>query len=667
MILSPETAVYPASERCRTFQHSVRTATKRAVSFIEGFYGLASGVKPLPVNGKCGDYTASVKKSLNVDLVSCLAGNSIQGVDELYALSFAASISSIPKSWPQCCDCMEGGLEEELIGRLTQKKSDLLPEGYLEFVGEVVHEIFPKGIRKSEIERHARRVTPPFSSTTEATRSEGGSYSSWMGRRGDYLNSLEKPEVLHRPSFMVANAPGKPRPLVKNHPSYLLLKPVHTAIYDRLSKHKWLLRGDLRHKSLISAGFTPGGDYLSADFTAATDNLRIEISEAIIDSIARFSSPSAIPLLSEARRSLRPLIAFTNTTIEPVVGQLMGNLVSFPLLCLQNYIAARWVDKLAGVGEVPKLINGDDLIVQAPLKWVEIYKREASRIGFHLNEKKTSYSSRFLVGNSTYFSSRFRMIPFVRAAGLTIRDPRDVGTVMNDILRPFVSVRSNKTRQLVHLLSIHFRRLIRASGLNLYSLGFRVSRLGDLRLTREIEQYEVYRSGHDARKIFRVEPPMRLDLVKSEDPFGVHDDSELAEAVVAEHWEGGEFVKAEKEKLREVLKRLKSERMTRYQRMGRRRTLRRLLRVETVKTVWIPRRVADCYDLTHETIMLDDDGFFVKKECKICDRVREIINERRQLEKEKDDLEFAQWELEVAWTRKWLIHYEGDRVMWSLD
>jgi len=116
-----------------------------------------------------------------------------------------------------------------------------------------------------------------------------------------------------------------------------------------------------------------------------------------------------------------------------------------------------------------------------------------------------------------------------------------------------------------------------------------------------------------------------------------------------------------------VLKRLKSERMTRYQRMGRRRTLRRLLRVETVKTVWIPRRVADCYDLTHETLMLDDEGFFVKKECKICDRVREIINERQQLEKKKGDLEFAQWELEVAWTRKWLIHYEGDRAMWSLD
>jgi len=478
------------------------------------------------------------------------------------------------------------------------------------------------------------------------------------------MKSLEKPEIVHSPVYMVANAPGKPRPLVKNHPSYLLLKPVHTAIYDRLSKHPWLLRGDLRHKSLVSAGFKPGRRYLSADFTAATDNLRIEISEAILDAIAQVSSPSAIPLLSEARRSLRPLIQFSSCTLEPVVGQMMGNLVSFPLLCLQNFIAARWVDRLAGEGEMPKLINGDDLIVQASEKWVEIYKREAARIGFQLNEKKTSFSSRFLTGNSTYFTSNFRLIPFVRAAGLTIRDPRDVGTVMNDILRPFSSARSNQTRQLCHCLSIHFRGLIRKSGLNLFSLGFRVSSLGNLRLTREVESYEVYRSGHGARKIFRPVPPMGLDLVKAEDPFGVHKDRELAEAVVEEHWNGGEFRKPEKEKIREVLKRLKKERMSRYCSMGRRKTMRRLVQVGRLKTVWIPRRIADCYDLTHETLCLDDEGFFFKKECAICDRVRAIVEKKRQLEREED---WRSFNAGVFWIQKWSAFYGETAPMWALS
>nr|WAK77788.1 MAG: RNA-dependent RNA polymerase [Botourmiaviridae sp.] len=630
---SSKTAVYAASEGCRSFQQRIRTATKRAVSFIESFYHIGSNVVVPPINGSCTDYSSMLKKMLNVDLVSCLAGNSIHGLSELEWLSFSASLASIPKSWPESCDCMVEGLEEELKTRLTKERL-VLPDGYLDHVKECVLEIFPTGIRSGEFQRQAARVTPPFSSCTEFGRKDGGSYSSWMGCREDYLSKLEKPKLKHQPVFMVANAPGKPRPLVKNHSSYLLLRPLHTAIYDRISRQRWLLRGNPSRNKFVRAGMSTGSSYFSADFSAATDSLPIEVAECILDTLAMKSSPSVIPLLSEARRSLRPLINFSDGPVCPTTGQLMGNLLSFPLLCLQNYCSVMWVNKCTGL-DVPFLINGDDLVAEAPASWVSCYRGWSPRLGFSLNEKKTSFSRRSLNVNSTYFTSNFKLIPFVRCAGLSLRDPRDIGNVMNDIVKPFSSCRSNKTRSLVHHLSIHFRDLVRKSGLTLHSLGFRVSKESELRLTYSIKKREKERSGHPLRKIPRQKNLMGLNLVQAEDPFEVHEDSDVRDAVVREHWDGGEFQVTKKERLKEVIKKLRKERMTRWRKLGTRETLKRLIGFPVCSPkVWIPSKLADCYDLTHDTVRISEDGFVEYDGCDVCDRVRAVIRRRKLVEYE---------------------------------
>ncbi|QKI79957.1 RNA-dependent RNA polymerase [Erysiphe necator associated ourmia-like virus 128] len=566
-------------------------------------------------------YSSLLKQILSCKLISCLAGIASQGVSAEDSLSLAASLASIPKSWPESCTCMTLGLEDELKDRLTKEKKEM-PKGYLSFVRQEIKKLFPKGMQERDLNAHARRVTPPFTSTTENGCRDGGSYASWEGRREDYFSQLEKPRIIHQPKFMVANAPGKPRPLVKNSPTYLLLRPVHTFLYDTLSRQPWLLRGPPKRKVLLKAGFSPRQGYFSADFTAATDNLPIEVAEVILDTIMSRSHWKVLPLLVEAKKSLRPTISFTDSTIVPTVGQLMGNLCSFPLLCLQNYLATQWVDKQMGTGKTPILINGDDLVAQVSKEWTACYRSWAPRLGFTLNDKKTSYSNLLNI-NSTYFTSNFKEIPFLRCAGLGNRDPRSVGKIMSDLLRPFSNVRNSRTQKISYHLGCYFKRQIHQSGKTLYSLDYRRNKRDQIALPRDLKKREKERSGWGYRPFKIPAHPMGLNLVQFVDEFKVSEDREIAEAVVSEHWEGGHYEAPVREKLREIKQKCKEEKQTRNRGLTMAQTMERLREGRKEKSVWIPAKLEDCYSLSHDTVTIED-GFVVERECKFCDRVRAI-------------------------------------------
>lgn len=631
-------AACPASEGCSTFLHSVRSATIRAVSFLEKFYKLEAYVRVPPVSGSCTSYTSFLKKELDKCLISIMVRNPHHRIEKERSLSFAASIASIPKSWPDSCECMEAGLEKELRNRLTKEKVHL-PDGYLEFVKEKVLELFPKGMRDRDLKVHSERVTPPYSSTTSNSRKEGGSYSSWRGCREEYLN-MEKPNVVHEPSFMLAATPGKPRPLVKNHHSYLRLRPVHTFLYDTITKQNWLLRGPPTLKKFLVAGFEKKKMYLSADFSAATDNISIEVAECIIDTIAFRSSSKVIPLLSEVRKSLRPNISMPSGSFVPSTGQLMGNLCSFPLLCLQNYLAASWVDHLVGES-TPKLINGDDLTAQVSDCWREKYYAIAPTLGFCLNEKKTTYSECPNI-NSTYFTSNFKEIPFVRAKGLRFIDPRQIGKVINDIKRPFERTRHSSLPRLIYFLTQFYHKFVREYGLTLYTLGFRVRNPRDIKMDRKIKHYEKYRSGHN----YKLKPSdpdgMRLQLVSVEDTHQIHEDKEISQAVVVEHWNGPIFER-KKEKLWEIkkeLKKIKKWRGNRFKKFGMTATMKLFRQEEKEKKkIWLPIKLADCYDLSHDRVTIDANGYVEKSLCSVCDRIIEILAMRK--------VKYYDWRLDV--------------------
>ncbi|QLJ94431.1 RNA-dependent RNA polymerase [Magnaporthe oryzae botourmiavirus 7] len=650
--VAPPSADYSAPGACQTFRHKVGTASTRAISFLSATFKRDIPYEPVVIQQSCSEYTAYWKRFFSSFLIRVLE----EGGGDPEEVTFAASLASVPKCWPQSCPCMNETLENELKDRLDKGKLTL-PEGYLEFVRSKIRCLFPRGIREKQVKKAAKLVTPPFKSTTANGRETGGSFAYWRGRQEEYLSTVLDPVVVHTPEFMVAPAPGKPRPLVKNDPTYLYLKPLHKILYDTISREDWLLRGDVKRKSFLRAGFSPGKKYLSADFTAATDNLPIEVAETILDELLRLSSHSLTPLFLEALGSLRPLISFSDCVKSPSRGQLMGNLLSFPLLCIQNWIAACYVDEV--VGEItPKLVNGDDLAVQASEQWVFHYRRLAPSFGFHLNEKKTCWSTSLLTMNSTYFTRNFKVIPYVKCGAMRTEDPRDLASAWDTMVGVFARVRSSWFRRVSRSFLSFFSRIIRLSRRTVHALGIRFPVWSGVSMPRDLWNREKRRVRPEL-PLPRVPSGMHPDLVPYNDPEGLAEGREIAEAICAAHWEMDEYEPLAKMKFSERAE-LFREGVTRR---GKERACEarcRLMTKETAeKMVWVPKSIQDCLDLTHERVTLGDDGYLSFTECELCSRVED--SKRSKIQPFVMTNEMRLWN-EAFHARKDWGMFSGERV-----
>jgi hypothetical protein len=88
--------------------------------------------------------------------------------------------------------------------------------------------------------------------------------------------------------------------------------------------------------------------------------------------------------------------------LKPIVqtnGQLMGSLLSFPLLCLVNDATA----KLAGAPSDSYLINGDDIVLRVERQIANKWKEIAPGLGLTLSLGKTFYDRDFGTVNSQLF------------------------------------------------------------------------------------------------------------------------------------------------------------------------------------------------------------------------------------------------------------------------
>jgi len=107
---------------------------------------------------------------------------------------------------------------------------------------------------------------------------------------------------------------------------------------------------------------------------------------------------------------------------EQVRGQLMGNLLSFPLLCLQNRIAYVWcVRGFPGWYRNPVLINGDDIVFRSTAEVARVWMDRVSTLGLRLCRGKTLVSASVFSLNSTFFRGlrqRVKLLPVLRGAVL---------------------------------------------------------------------------------------------------------------------------------------------------------------------------------------------------------------------------------------------------------
>jgi hypothetical protein len=141
--------------------------------------------------------------------------------------------------------------------------------------------------------------------------------------------------------------------------------------------------------------------WLSGDYTAATDNLPMWVTEALLEGI--LENITHEPTKCWARWEISPHeVLYKDEHGGPATqtsGQLMGSLLSFPLLCLANYFT------LIEAGFQPNqfLVNGDDVVAKGPEEKITTWRGLAPRIGLSLSVGKNFIDPEFCTINSQLF------------------------------------------------------------------------------------------------------------------------------------------------------------------------------------------------------------------------------------------------------------------------
>nr|QLF49182.1 RNA-dependent RNA polymerase [Botrytis ourmia-like virus] len=218
-----------------------------------------------------------------------------------------------------------------------------------------------------------------------------------------------------------------------------VLRPVHSALYDYLAGFGWLVRGDVAAADFeaIIRDRRDDEKFISGDYEQATNHINIDSVQAIISVIAEE------PLLSDEERevlirSFRDVTVYKNNgsfLCKVRNGSMMGNLVSFPLLCILNkccYDMSREIESEEnGIPYCPRVgrFNGDDCAFCGTDRFFEIWRETTSIFGLVVQEKKTGISSRWIELNSESFDSikcRFVQKNFLSYLRVTRDTPGDL-------------------------------------------------------------------------------------------------------------------------------------------------------------------------------------------------------------------------------------------------
>jgi len=158
-----------------------------------------------------------------------------------------------------------------------------------------------------------------------------------------------------------------------------------------------------------------GEVFVSGDYESATDNLNTHVQKFILRKVLdRASSvPEGIKELALSSLSMR-LSDSSGKIVDQQRGQLMGNLISFPLLCLVNFLAFKFFVRR----HVPLRINGDDIVFRASPREAKEWMDGVQKTGLVLSKGKTMVDGRFFSLNSCFFEARRKrvsVLPFVRS------------------------------------------------------------------------------------------------------------------------------------------------------------------------------------------------------------------------------------------------------------
>jgi hypothetical protein len=241
---------------------------------------------------------------------------------------------------------------------------------------------------------------------------------------------------------------------LRNFPQFIVIgEPLTSDILSRMLDRESQLqryideRNTQRKKHLAPYRMYPIAFFVSGDYSAATDNLKIEYTLESFDrlsnqllAICRKEFNQDFDVLVEylhvCRKLLEPhdlvyndrrgilmqicvenKIPFDHVdgmlTVRQRNGQLMGSPISFPFLCAINFVCY-WtsVNRYTGLHcphrLLPVLVNGDDILFRSNIEHYAIWKEVIAEVGFTLSLGKNYTHPTYLTINSELFEYRVR-------------------------------------------------------------------------------------------------------------------------------------------------------------------------------------------------------------------------------------------------------------------
>ncbi|QGY72578.1 RNA dependent RNA polymerase [Plasmopara viticola lesion associated ourmia-like virus 48] len=328
----------------------------------------------------------------------------------------ASSVASIKRALPSdtCQAHPPPSRLESWTERQCSEQAREAPEEYRLFARRIASEVFKSGWDRT-YRSFCKSFVPKFRARAERI---GDSrfffkadrwWSSHSSRR-EYLDTTirgSRFDYDHPSRYCEVPTAGKVRPMIIPSVSIDLLGPLHKTLYQCLVSQPWLLRGSPtvdRLSSILEQEWKT-----SVDLVNATDGLTLDICDIALDVCQSNSSSVPSEIFERARRSLRPHFTAQGNDYRVSNGQMMGQYLSFPLLCFQSYVAARWATR----GLDAKIaVNGDDCLIGCSSN--DIINRYPSHLS--INFDKTAVRTNVAEINSTQFIRWGRKWKEVRTA-----------------------------------------------------------------------------------------------------------------------------------------------------------------------------------------------------------------------------------------------------------
>lgn len=190
-----------------------------------------------------------------------------------------------------------------------------------------------------------------------------------------------------------------------------LLTPIQKAWHGQMRKNPIfeLIGGVEVEESIRDMRTGKGEKIVSGDYSAATDNIFLtytrHAAEAMLERTEILLPPSLPPVYGEFLRKLALHSLVKSVLVlkgsDPVMitrGQMMGHILSFPLLCIIN--------RAASCMAIPRSrfmrINGDDVIFPASPREYKKWKSATRCVGLEFSVGKNYYSNSLALVNSVF-------------------------------------------------------------------------------------------------------------------------------------------------------------------------------------------------------------------------------------------------------------------------